>query len=74
MGQVHIPFSESLGCKLMKKCDEFKNRSLLFQINRKSVKKKFGIRHASKQTSFSYPIFCRFLKNMHKKSEKDQIS
>jgi hypothetical protein len=42
----------------------------MFSRNLKIVKKKFGNRHASKQTSFSYSIFHGFLQNMHQHIRK----
>ncbi len=62
-------FSESLGCKLIENYDGFKNILLFFQkVVRQS--KKFDIWHASKETSFSYSIFHRFLQNMHQNIRK----
>ncbi len=43
---------------------------IIFSRNRKTVKKKFCNRHASKQTSFSYSIFRGFLQNMHQNIRK----
>ncbi len=63
-------FSENLGYKLVENYDGFEKSSLFFSKNRKTVKKKFGNRHASKQTPFSYSIFHRYLQNMHQKIRK----
>jgi hypothetical protein len=72
LGQIYL--SESLGCKLTENYDGFENSSLFFSEGHKTVKKKFGIRHASKQTPFHTQFSADFYKISTKKSEKDHIS